>query len=40
MIFDLTAEQWLAFLDRLDQPAEEKPELRKLMSEPTVFEED
>jgi uncharacterized protein (DUF1778 family) len=40
MIFDLTAEQWLAFMDRLSEPAKEKPKLRELMTKPTIFEED
>jgi uncharacterized protein (DUF1778 family) len=36
--FVLPKAQWLAFNAALDAPAKEIPELKQLLSEPTVFE--
>lgn len=36
--FELSTERWEAFELALDAPAREVPELRRLMSEPSVFE--
>lgn len=33
-----SAEQWEAFMAMLDRPAEDKPRLRKLLTEPSVLE--
>ena len=37
-IFMLQDEQWLSFQAALDQPAQEKPSLKTLLSEKSVFE--
>ena len=37
--FGLNADQWEQFLAALDAPPRESPRLRKLLSEPSVFEE-
>ena len=37
--FGLDAEQWLAFQSALDEPAKSIPALKKLLSEPSVFEQ-
>ena len=37
--FSLDAEQWKAFVSALDRPAQVKPQLRRLFSEPSVIEE-
>jgi uncharacterized protein (DUF1778 family) len=37
--FDLDAAQWQAFQDALDAPAKSIPALRKLLAEPSVFEQ-
>jgi uncharacterized protein (DUF1778 family) len=36
--FDLPKAQWLAFNAALDAPAKEIPELKLLLTEPSVFE--
>ena len=36
--FEMSPERWNAFLDALDEPARDVPELRRLMAEPSVFE--
>jgi uncharacterized protein (DUF1778 family) len=38
--FGLDVERWTAFVAALDAPARELPELRKLLTEPSVFEQD
>lgn len=37
-VFVLDEEQWQAFQDALDAPTKEKPRLRCLLTEPSVFE--
>ena len=37
-VFVLPEERWTAFMDLLDAPPREIPELRKLFESPTVFE--
>jgi uncharacterized protein (DUF1778 family) len=37
--FSLDAGQWSAFLAALERPAEAKPRLRRLFSEPSVLEQ-
>ena len=37
--FSLNADQWRAFVTALDRPAQTKPRLRRLFSEPSVLEE-
>ncbi|BAY90566.1 MULTISPECIES: type II toxin-antitoxin system TacA family antitoxin [unclassified Tolypothrix] len=37
-LFVLDDEQWQAFQDALDSPSTEKPRLRRLLTEPSVFE--
>jgi uncharacterized protein (DUF1778 family) len=37
-LFALNDEQWQAFQDALDAPCVEKPRLRSLLTEPSVFE--
>ncbi|MBE9005029.1 DUF1778 domain-containing protein [Fortiea sp. LEGE XX443] len=37
-LFALDDEQWQAFQDALDAPCFEKPRLRSLLTEPSVFE--
>jgi uncharacterized protein (DUF1778 family) len=37
-LFALNDEQWQAFQDALDAPCVEKPRLRRLLTEPSVFE--
>jgi uncharacterized protein (DUF1778 family) len=36
--FGLNAEQWAAFLEALDRPPRELPEIEKLFREPSIFE--
>ena len=36
-LFVLTDEQWTAFQAALDRPVQEKPQLRKLLTEPGVL---
>jgi uncharacterized protein (DUF1778 family) len=36
--FGLNAEQWTAFMEALDAPPRELPRVRKLFSEPSIFE--
>ena len=36
--FGLNAEQWTAFMEALDAPPRELPRVRKLFSEPGIFE--
>jgi len=37
-LFVLNDEQWQAFQSALDSPSTEKPRLRRLLTEPSVFE--
>jgi uncharacterized protein (DUF1778 family) len=37
--FSLDADQWNAFVAALDRPAQAKPRLRRLLSEPSVLEQ-
>ena len=37
--FGLDAERWKAFIDALDAPARPLPRLKKLLNEPSVFEQ-
>jgi len=37
--FSLTADQWNAFVAVLDRPAQPKPRLRRLFTEPSVLEQ-
>lgn len=37
--FGLDAERWQAFLEALDAPARDLPRVRRLMAEPSVFEQ-
>ncbi|OUL23796.1 DUF1778 domain-containing protein [Nostoc sp. 106C] len=37
-LFVLDDEQWQAFQNALDSPSTEKPRLRRLLTEPSVFE--
>jgi uncharacterized protein (DUF1778 family) len=37
-LFPLGAKQWEAFCRRLDEPAREKPNLRRLLTEPGIFD--
>ncbi|MCV3216536.1 DUF1778 domain-containing protein [Plectonema radiosum NIES-515] len=37
-LFVLDDEQWQAFQDALDSPSQEKPNLARLLTEPSVFE--
>jgi uncharacterized protein (DUF1778 family) len=37
-VFALDDEQWQAFQNALDAPTTEKPRLRRLLTEPSVFE--
>jgi uncharacterized protein (DUF1778 family) len=37
--FSLDADQWNAFVAALDRPAQTKPRLRQLFSEPSVLEQ-
>lgn len=37
-IFILNDEQWTLFNEALDRPVQSKPNLKKLLSEPSVFE--
>jgi uncharacterized protein (DUF1778 family) len=37
--FSLDADQWRAFVAALDRPAQSKPRLRRLFSEPSVLEQ-
>jgi uncharacterized protein (DUF1778 family) len=37
-LFVLNDEQWQAFQAALDAPPQEKPRLRRLLTEPSVFE--
>lgn len=37
-LFALNDEQWEAFQEALDQPSKERPELKKLLNEPGVFD--
>ena len=37
--FSLDADQWNAFVAALDRPAQAKPRLRQLFSEPSVLEQ-
>jgi uncharacterized protein (DUF1778 family) len=37
-LFVLDDEQWQAFQDALDSPSQEKPNLNRLLTEPSVFE--
>ncbi|WP_225977475.1 DUF1778 domain-containing protein [Nostoc sp. CENA543] len=37
-VFALDDEQWQAFQNALDAPTAEKPRLRRLLNEPSVFE--
>jgi uncharacterized protein (DUF1778 family) len=39
-MFELSAAEWLAFMDRLQEPARVKPKLAELLSKPTVFDEE
>ncbi len=36
--FFLNAEEWAQFIEMLDRPATECPELRRLLTEPSVLE--
>ncbi|MCG8431860.1 MAG: DUF1778 domain-containing protein [Candidatus Omnitrophica bacterium] len=36
--FSLGARQWKAFCERLDRPAQSIPQLKKLLSKPSVFD--
>jgi uncharacterized protein (DUF1778 family) len=36
--FGLSAEQWEAFMEALDAPPRELPRIRRLFSEPSIFE--
>ena len=36
-LFALTGDQWAAFQAALDRPVQDKPELRKLLTEPGVL---
>jgi uncharacterized protein (DUF1778 family) len=36
--FELEAERWTAFMDALDAPARDIPELRKLLQAPSPFD--
>jgi len=36
--FLLDTDQWNAFVDALDRPAQVKPRLRRLLEEPSVLE--
>jgi uncharacterized protein (DUF1778 family) len=38
--FSLDADQWKAFVAALDRPAQPKPRLRRLFSEPSVLEQE
>lgn len=37
--FGLTAEKWVEFLEALDAPPRDHPRLRRLLTEPSVFED-
>jgi uncharacterized protein (DUF1778 family) len=37
-LFVLDAEQWQQFQEALDRPPQDKPRLKKLLSEPSIFE--
>jgi uncharacterized protein (DUF1778 family) len=37
-VFPLGAQAWKAFCDRLDEPARDKPNLRRLLTRPGVFD--
>jgi len=37
-LFPLGAKQWEAFCKRLDSPVQDKPNLRRLLTEPSVFD--
>ena len=37
-LFALGAKQWEAFCHRLDEPPQDKPNLRRLLNEPSVFD--
>ena len=37
-LFPLGAKQWNAFCQRLDEPVRDKPNLRRLLTEPSVFD--
>jgi uncharacterized protein (DUF1778 family) len=39
-LFKLPEDQWRAFVELLDRPAVEKPRLRSVLAEPSVFERD
>jgi uncharacterized protein (DUF1778 family) len=36
--FELSAEKWAEFQEALDRPVQNKPNLKKLLSEPGVFD--
>ncbi len=38
--FGLDADQWQAFLDALDAPPRPLPRLKRLLTEPSIFEKD
>lgn len=37
--FELSSQKWQRFSEALDRPAQSKPRLKKLFSEPTVLEQ-
>lgn len=38
LYFGLTAEKWMEFLEALDAPPRDHPRLRRLLTEPSVFD--